>query len=85
VQSPLSSTLLPKNFKIKIYRTIILPVFNGCESWSLKLRKERRLKVFENRMLRKIYGPKRYEVKREWRKLHNQELNDHYSSHYIFE
>ena len=53
-----------KNLKIKIYRTIILPVLYGCETWSLKLRKESRLRVFENRLLRKIFGPKRDEVNR---------------------
>ena len=52
----------------------------GCETWSLTLREERRLRVFENRVLRKIFGPKRDEVTREWRKLHNEELNDLYSS-----
>jgi len=54
-----------KNLKIKIYRTIILHiVLYGCETWSLKLRKESRLRVFENRLLRKIFGPKRDEVNR---------------------
>jgi len=48
----------------------------GCETWSLTLRKERRLRVFENRVLRKVYGPKRDEVTGEWRKMHNEELND---------
>ena len=63
--------------KIKIYRTIILPVvLCGCETWSLTLREERRLSVFENRVLRRIFWPKRDEVTREWRKLHNEELND---------
>ena len=66
--------------KIKIYRTIILPVvFYGCETWSLTLREEHRLRVFENRVLR-IFGPRRDEVTGEWRKLHNEELNDLYSS-----
>ena len=65
----------------KIYRTIILPVvFYGCETCSLTLREERRLRVFENRVLRRIFGPKRDEVSREWRKLHNEELNDLCSS-----
>jgi len=73
--------LLPKNIKIKIYRTIILPVVSyGCETWSLTLREERRLRVFENRGLRRIFGPKKDEVRREWRKLHNEELNDLYFS-----
>ena len=72
--------MLSKNLKIKIYRTIILPmVLYGCETWSLTLREERRLRVYENRVLRKLFGPKRDEVTREWRKLHNEELNDLYS------
>jgi hypothetical protein len=72
--------LLSKNVKIKIYRTIILPmVLYGCETWLLTLRQERRLRVFENRVLRRVFGPKRDEVTGEWRKLHNVELNDLYS------
>ena len=60
VQNILSSSLLSKNLKIKIYRTIILPVIlYGCETWSLTLRKECRLRVFENRVLRRVFGPKR--------------------------
>jgi len=67
--------------EIKIYRTIILPVvFYGCETRSLTLREKRRLMMFENRVLRRIFGPKRVEVKEEWRKLHNEELNDLYRS-----
>ena len=63
VQNLLSSRLLSKNLKIKIYRTIILPVvLFRCESWSLTLRDERRLRVFENRVLRRVFGPKRDEV-----------------------
>ena len=70
-----------KNLKIKIYRTIILPVvLYGCETWSLTLGEERRLRAFENRVLRRIFGPRRDEVTGEWRKLHNEELNDPYSS-----
>jgi len=73
--------LLSKNFKIKIYRTIILPVvLYGCETWSLALRAERKLRVFENMVLRTIFGPRRDEVTGEWRRLHNEELNDLYSS-----
>jgi len=73
--------LLAKNFKIEIYKTIILPfVLYGCETWLLALREERRLRVFENRVLRRIFGPKRDEVTGEWRKLHNEELNDLYCS-----
>ena len=65
---------------VKIYRTRILPVaLNGCQTWSPTLREERRLRVFENRVLRRIFGPKRDEVTGEWRKLHN-ELNVLYSS-----
>ena len=72
VQNLLSSRLLSKNLKIKIYRTRILPVvLYGCETWSLTLREERRLRVFENRVLRRVFGPKRNEVTTEWRKLHN--------------
>jgi len=67
-----------QNSKIKIHRTIILPVvLCGCETWSLTLRTERRLRLFENRVLRKLFGPncKRDEVTGEWRKLHY-EVND---------
>jgi hypothetical protein len=81
VQSLLSSHLLSKNLKIRIYKTIILPVvLYGCETWSLTLREEHRLRVFENRMLRRIFGPKRDEVTGEWRKLHNKVHHDLYSS-----
>ena len=81
VQNLLSSSLLSTNLKIKIYRTIILPVvLYGCETWSLTLREEHRLRVFENSVLRRIFGPKRDGVKGEWRKLHNEEINDLYSS-----
>jgi hypothetical protein len=80
VQNLLPSRLLSKNVKIRIYRTIILPVvLYGCETWSLTLKEERRLRVFENRVLRRIFGPKRDEVTEELRKLHNEELNDLYS------
>jgi len=81
VQNLLSSTLLSKNFKIKIYTTKILPVvLFGCETWSLTLREERKLRVFENMVLRRIFGPRRDEVTGEWRRLHNEKLNDMYSS-----
>jgi len=67
--------------KFKIYRTIILPVvLCGSETWSLTWREECRLRVLENRVLRRIFGPKRDEVTWEWRKLHNEELNGMYSS-----
>ena len=70
VQNLLSYSFLFQNLKIKIYRTIILPVvFYESEIWSLTLRKERRLTVFENRVLRRIFGPRMDEVTREWRKL----------------
>ena len=75
VQNLLSSSLLSKNLKFKIYRTIILPVvLYGYETWSLTLREEHRLRVFENRVLRRIFDPKRDGVTGEWRKLHNEEL-----------
>ena len=80
VQNHLSSSLLSKNLKIKICRTIILPfVLYECENLLLTLREECRLRVFENRVLRRIFGPKREEVTWEWRKPHNEELNDLYS------
>ena len=80
VQNLFSSSLLSKNLKIKLYRTIILPVvLYRCETWSPTLREERRLRVFENRVLRRIVGPKRDKVTGEWRKLHNEELRDLYS------
>ena len=76
----LSSRLLSKNLEIKIYRTIILPVvLYGCETWSLTMREKRRLRVFENRVLRRIFGPRKEEVTGEWRRLHNEELRDLYS------
>jgi hypothetical protein len=81
VQNLLSSRLLSKNVKVRIYKTIILPVFlYGCETWSLTVREERKLRVFENRVLRRIFGPKREGVTVEWRKLHNEELHNLYSS-----
>jgi len=81
VQNLLSSSLLSKKLKIKIYRTIILPVvLYGCEAWSLTLREQRKLRVFENMVLRRIFGPWRDEVTGEWRRLHNEELSDLYSS-----
>ena len=81
VQDLLSSSLLSKNLKIKVYRTIILLlVLCGCETLSLTLREERRLSVFKNRLLRRIFGLKRDEVTRERSKLHNEELSDLYSS-----
>jgi len=86
VQNLLFSSLLSKNIRIKIYRTIIFhAVLYGCLTWSLTLRKECRLRVFENRALRRIFGPKRDEVRAEWRKLHNEELNELYSSQIIIQ
>ena len=78
MQNFLSSRLLSKNLKIKIlvYRTVILPVvLYGFEIWSLTLREERKLRVFENMVLR-IFGPRRDEVTGGWRRLHNEEPND---------
>jgi len=81
VQNILSSSLLFKNLKIKIYKTTVSSVvLYGCETWSLILRDERRLRVFENRVLRRIFVPKRDEVTGVWRKLHNDEFNDLYCS-----
>jgi len=80
VQSLLSSSLLSKNIENKMYRIVISPdVGYGYKTWSLTLREERRLRLFENRVLRRIFGPKRNEVTEEWRKLHN-EPNDLYST-----
>ena len=71
----------PPLHQLNYQRTIILPVVSyGCETWSLTLREEHRLRVFKNRVLRRIIGPKRDGVTGEWRKLHNAELNDLYSS-----
>ena len=81
VQNLLSSRLLSKNLKIKIYRTIILPiVLYGCETWSMILWEEGKLRVFENMVLRGIFGPRTDEVRGDWRRLHNGELNDLYCS-----
>jgi hypothetical protein len=81
VQSILSSRLLSKNLNIIIYKIIILLVFlYGCETWSPTLREEHRQRVFQNRVLSRVFGPKRDEVTREWRKLHIEELHDLYSS-----
>jgi hypothetical protein len=73
--------LLSKNLKTKIYRTIILPVvLYVCEAWSLTAREERKLRVSENMVLRRIFGPRRDEVTGEWRRLYNEELNGLYFS-----
>jgi hypothetical protein len=80
VQNLLSSRLLSKNLKIRKHKNIILPVFlYGCESWSLTLRDQHRLGVFENKVLRRIFGPKRDEVTGEWRNLHIEEFHDLHS------
>jgi hypothetical protein len=84
VPNLLFSSLLSKNLKIKMYETIILPVILcGCETCFLTLREEDRLCVFDNRMLRRIPGPKREEVVRGWIRLHNEELHNFYASPYI--
>jgi hypothetical protein len=81
VQNLLLSRLLSKDLKIGMYKTIMLPVvLYGCETWSLTLRKEHRLRVFENRLLRSLFGLKRDLATGEWRKVHNEELLDLYSS-----
>ncbi|KAJ4434216.1 hypothetical protein ANN_22764 [Periplaneta americana] len=81
VEKLLSSSLLSKNLKVRIYKTVILPVLlYGCETWTLTLREEHRFRVFENKVLRKIFGAKRDEVTGEWKKLHNTELHALYSS-----
>jgi hypothetical protein len=77
IQKPFSPRLLSKNIKCRIYKTNILPVvLYGCETWSLTLREEHRLRVFENRVLRRIFGPKRDEVTGGWTKLRNEELHN---------
>jgi hypothetical protein len=80
VQNLLSSRLISKNLKIKIYKTaILLVVLYGCETWSHTLREEHRLRVFENRVLRRIFRPK-MEEDGSWKKMHNDELHSLYSS-----
>jgi hypothetical protein len=81
VQNLSSSRLLSKNVKIVIHKSIIfLVVLYGCETWSLILREEPRLRMFHNRVLRRIFGPKRYEIIGSWIKLHIEELHNLYSS-----
>jgi hypothetical protein len=85
VQNLLATSWLSKNIKIKINRTIILSaVLYECETWSLTLSEERRLKVPENRVMRKTFGPRKDEVPGEWRKLYYEEINDLYTSPNIF-
>jgi hypothetical protein len=80
VQNLLSSQFLSKSIKTIIWKIIILPVvLYVSETWYLTLREKHRLRVFENRMLRRIFGPKRDEVMGDWRKLHNEELHNMYS------
>jgi hypothetical protein len=84
VRNLLSSRLLSKRIQIRIYKNTIFPVvLYGCETWSLTLREEYRLRVFENRVLRAIFGPKRDEMTEDWRKLRNEELHNLYSSRNI--
>ena len=66
-------------FELYVNSGLLPIVLYGCETWSLTLREKRRLRVFENRVLRRVFGPKRDEVTGEWRKLHNEELSDLYS------
>ncbi|KAJ4432581.1 hypothetical protein ANN_21204 [Periplaneta americana] len=81
VEKLLSSSLLSKNLKVRIYKTVLLPVvLYGCETWNLTLREKQRLRFFENKVLMKIFGAKRDEVTGEWRKLHNAELHALYPS-----
>jgi hypothetical protein len=81
VPSLLSSRLLSRNVNVKTYKCIFLPVvLYGCETWSLTLREEHRLRVFENRVLRRIFGPERDELTGEWRKLHSGDFHNMYSS-----
>jgi hypothetical protein len=84
VQNLPYSSLLSKNIKIKIYRTITLcGILYQCETWPLTLREEHKLKVFKYRVLRRIFGQKRDEVTEEWRRLHNKELYNLYSPNVI--
>jgi hypothetical protein len=84
VKNILSSSLLHENIKIKIYRIIILPVvLHECETWSLTQCDEHRLRVFENSVMWRIFGPKKDEITGKWRKLYNGELNDLYSSNNV--
>ncbi|KAJ4433330.1 hypothetical protein ANN_15589 [Periplaneta americana] len=81
VEIPCHESLLSKNLKVRIYKTVITPVvLYGCGTWTLTLREEQRLRVFENKVLRKLFGANRDEVTGEWRKLHNTELHALYSS-----
>ena len=79
-----TDTLLNSRQKCGIFYAVFDDTLYGCETWSFTLREERRLTVFENRVLRRIFGPKRDEITEEWRKVHNEELNDLYCSPNIF-
>jgi hypothetical protein len=79
MQNHVYSSLLSKNIKIRIYRTIILPILYGCETWSLILREEHKLRVFKNRVLSRILGLKRDDVAGKWKKVYNEKLYDLYS------
>ena len=86
MQNFLCSCFLSKNLKITIYRNITLSVVvYGCETWSLTSREERRLRVLENRVLRRVFGPKWDEVTGEWRKIYNEELNMYSSPNIVRE
>ena len=81
VQNHLSTSFLSEDLKNNIYRTLIMPVvFYGCETWSLIFREERKLRLFQNMVLRRIFGPRRYDVTGEKRRLLNEELNYLYAS-----
>jgi hypothetical protein len=81
IQNLLSSRLLCKNVKIRTHKSVILPVvLYGCDTWPLTKREEHRLRVFENRVLRRIFGPKRDEVTGDWRKVRNEKRHNLYSS-----
>jgi hypothetical protein len=81
VKNLLSSSLLSKNIKTEIIKSLILSVvLYGYENWSLTLKEVHRLSMFQGKMLRRIFGPKRDEVTVEWREVHNKELNDLHSS-----
>ena len=81
LEKMLSSHLISKKFKVNTYKTIILPVvLYGCETWSLTLRQDQRLRVFKHKVLRKLFGSKSNKIIGKWRKLHNAELHALYSS-----